>query len=251
MRFPLYRACVLLAMGLVPSLVLAPAASAGAGGKGGRLRSGGVHGRATYSGPPPKAIILPMGSDPKCLEQHPHGFRFTPVEVGKGGGLADVFVYVKSGLEGKKFESPKEEPVLFDQRGCWYYPRVAGAMVGEKVWITNSDPVFHNVDALPEFNGRMPAGLKKIEETFHQPAVMRQIKCDVHPWMKAYVGVLEHPFFAVTGKDGSFSIPKLPPGRYVLEAWHERLGVLTKEVTVGKGGAVEADFAFTDKGDKS
>ncbi|MBI4386782.1 MAG: hypothetical protein HY551_05320, partial [Elusimicrobia bacterium] len=194
----------------------------------------GFRGRVVFAGKIPPARVLPMGSDPICLKQHPKGFIFQPFAVGKTGGLADVFVYVKKGLEGKNFETPKEAAVL-DQKGCWYYPRVIGAMVGQRVELLNSDPTIHNVNALPEFNVSMPPGLKKIEKTFVKPAVMQKLKCNVHPWMTAYVGVLEHPFYAVTDLDGAYEIRGLPPGKYVLEAWHERLGVLTRAVTVDGG----------------
>lgn len=205
--------------------------------------AGDVRGRAVFDGKAPKPRVIRMHADPKCLEQHKEGFVYQPVSADAKGGLANVFVYVKKGLEGRKFRPPKEPKAVLDQRGCWYYPRVGGVMVGQKMDILNSDPVAHNVNALPEFNIGMPPGLKKVEKDFARPKIMVKIKCDAHPWMATYLGVLEHPYHAVTGPDGTYSIEGLPAGSYTLEAWHEKLGVQARDVSVALG-AVTADFRF-------
>lgn len=205
---------------------------------------GGVKGKITVSGAAAKGDAVKMNADPKCNEQHKSGFNFAAVEAGGKGELANVFVYVKKGLEGKKFTAPAEPKAILDQKGCWYYPRVSGIMVGQKMEILNSDPTMHNVNAQPEFNAAMPAAVKKLEKTFKKPKVMFKIKCNVHPWMTTYVGVLEHPYYAVSGKDGSFEIKGLPAGKYTLEAWHEKLGAVTQDVTVGAAGAT-SDFKFS------
>ena len=205
--------------------------------------AGGVKGKVTFEGKAPKGDAVKMSADAKCLEQHKGGFNFSPVTAGGKGELAEVFVYVKTGLEGKSFDVPKDAKAILDQKGCWYYPHVSGIMVGQKLQILNSDPTMHNVNAQPDFNAAMPAGLKPLEKSFKKAKVMFKIKCNVHPWMTAYVGVLEHPYYSVSGKDGSFEIKGLPPGKYTLEAWHEKLGSQTKEVTVPASGGT-ADFKF-------
>jgi len=205
---------------------------------------GGVKGKVVFEGKASKGEAVKMNADPKCLEQHKAGFLFEPIVVGPKGELANAFIYVKQGLEGRKFDAPRESKAILDQRGCWYHPRVSGIMVGQKLEILNSDPTMHNVNAQPEFNAAMPAAVKKLEKAFKKPKVMFKIKCNVHPWMTTYVGVLEHPFYAVSGKDGSFEIKNLPPGKYTLEVWHEKLGSQTREVTVPASGAT-ADFKFS------
>lgn len=207
--------------------------------------SGGVKGKVTFSGKAPKGDAVQMNADPKCLEQHKGGFLFAPIVVGAKGELANAFIYVKKGLEGKKFDAPKDAKVILEQKGCWYIPRVSGIMVGQKLEILNSDPTMHNVNAQPEFNAAMPAAIKKMEKAFKKPKVMFKIKCNVHPWMTTYAGVLEHPYYAVTGKDGAFEIVGLPAGKYTLEVWHEKLGVASQDVTVGAGGAV-VNFKFAE-----
>lgn len=204
---------------------------------------GGVKGKITFDGKAPKGEPVKMSATPYCQEQHKEGFLFEPVAVGSKGALANVFVYVKKGLEGKTFTAPSEPKVVLDQKGCWYNPRVFGIMVGQKLQIKNSDGTMHNVNAQPDFNAAMPVQGMVMEKTFKKAKVMFKIKCNVHPWMTAQVGIVENPYFAVSSKDGSFEIKNLPPGKYTLEAWHEKLGSVTKEVTVGAAGAM-VDFKF-------
>ncbi len=206
----------------------------------------GVTGKVTFDGKAPKGMPIKMNADPKCLEQHKAGFDFAPVQVGGNGGLANVFVYVKKGVEGKSFTAPADAKVILDQKGCWYYPHVSGIMVGQTLEIVNDDPVMHNVNAQPEFNAAMPPTVKKMDKTFKKEKVMFKLKCNVHPWMTSYVGILPHPYYAVTDKDGSFDIKGLPAGKYTIEAWHETLGSMTQEITVGATGG-KADFKFASK----
>jgi hypothetical protein len=155
-------------------------------------------------------------------------------------------VYVKTGLEGRTFPVPATAAVL-DQKGCMYTPRVLGVMTNQKIRILNSDPTLHNVHALPkkgEFNVGMPRAGMEIEKSFTDPEVMVHVKCDVHPWMSGWIGVLPHPFFAVSAADGSWSIPDLPAGTYTIEAWHEKLGTSTQTMTVGEGATLSLDFTF-------
>lgn len=210
--------------------------------------AGGINGSVTYAGPDTDTPIA-MDADPVCA-----GLHTTPVDTNeiavKDGKLANVFVYVKNGLEGKTFPVSSEKKEL-DQVGCQYTPRVLGLQTGQPLSIKNTDATLHNVHALPtanqEFNQAQPQGLPPFDKTFDKPEVAAHIKCDVHPWMTAWVGVVPHPFYAVSGEDGSYSIPNLPPGKYTLEAWHEKLGTQTQEVTVAPNQTVAVSFDFKPK----
>ena len=209
--------------------------------------AGSVMGMITLEGTPPAAETIRMNSDPACAELASD----TETEyyvVGGSGGLGNVFVYVKEGLEGRSFPVP-DEPAMIDQVGCRYTPHVFGMRVGQTLKIRNSDATLHNIHATPaanpEFNMGQPIQGMEFDRTFDAAEVMVPFKCDVHGWMNAYVGVLDHPYFAVTGDDGNFDISELPPGDYVVEAWHEELGTQTQNVTVGEGGTAEVSFTFT------
>ena len=215
----------------------APVSESAAGG-------GAISGVINYSNGDPDAVIK-MDADPVCL-----GLHTEPVEtetiVADAGKLANVFVYVKEGVSGSY--SPPEEAQLLNQEGCIYIPHVAGIMTGQKLVIRNSDSTLHNVHALrknnEEFNQGQPFQGMELEKEFDTQEVMVRFKCDVHPWMGAYMGVLDHPFFAVSGADGSFEIDGLPAGDYVIEAWHETLGTQTQSVSVAADGAVDVTFDF-------
>jgi plastocyanin len=219
----------------------APAAAAPA-------NAGGISGTISYTGPDTDTPIA-MNADPVCASLHT-----TPVDTNeiaaKDGKLANVFVYVKSGLEGQTFPTPAEKKEL-DQQGCQYTPRVQGIQVGQALSIKNTDATLHNVHALPttntEFNQAQPQGLPPFDKTFDKPEVMVHVKCDVHPWMTAWLGVVSNPFYAVSGDDGGFSIKNLPPGKYTLEAVHEKLGTQTQEVTVGPNQTATVTFDFKPK----
>jgi hypothetical protein len=193
--------------------------------------AGLIRGTVTFAGTPPApkelALISGCQSDGPVFDQ--------PVAVADGK-LASVFVWVKSGLDGWQLPAPPADPVEIDQKGCIYSPRVSGAQVGQKLHILNSDPILHNVhiDATVNrsSNSGMPPKAKPLIKTLKKQEVMVHLKCDVHAWMTAYVGVVPHPFFAVTSASGEFAIGGLPPGTYTLEAWHEQLGTKTLEVTV-------------------
>lgn len=205
-------------------------------------------GKATFEGqvPEPKEISTIM--DPACRKLNPGGFKSQEVLVDDQGGLKNVFVYVQEGLQGKSFPAPSE-PVMLDQKGCSYTPRVFGIQVGQILKVLNSDPTLHNVRDEPKkseaFNLGMPFQNMDVEVSFDHAEIMIPFKCDVHPWMAAYAGVLTHPFYAVTDADGSFSIGNLPPGRYVLAAWHEKYGEQTQSVELLEGKTAEVNFVFT------
>ncbi len=207
--------------------------------------AGSIRGVVTYANGDPDTAIK-MDADPVCAGLHTEAVHTEKV-VAEAGHLANVFVYVKEGLTGS-YSAPSEAHVL-DQRGCQYFPHVSGLMVGQTLLIRNSDPTLHNIHALPkvndEFNQGQPFQDMELEKSFTQSEVMVRFKCDVHPWMESWMAVLEHPFFAVSGSDGSFSIEGLPAGDYVVEAWHEELGTQTQSVTVGEDGTVEVNFDFS------
>jgi plastocyanin len=157
-----------------------------------------------------------------------------------------VLVYVKDGL-GNKTYNPPAQKALFDQKGCQYTPHVLGVQVGQEVEIKNSDPTLHNVHSAskenPQFNIAQPKQGMTMVRKFEKPETFK-VKCEVHPWMSAYIGVFNHPYFAVTGDDGSFTLKSLPPGEYTIEAWHERYGTRTMKVKVERAGPAPANFSF-------
>jgi plastocyanin len=187
-----------------------------------------------------------MDSDPLC-KPDPAAPTSEALLVGPGGGLQNVFVYVKDGLGARTYATPTT-PVRLDQRGCRYVPHVFGVQVGQTVQIANSDPTLHNVHAVPaanrEFNFGQPATVPPAPRVFDKPEVMVPFRCDVHSWMNAYAGVLPHPFFAVTPADGTFEIKGLPPGSYTIEAWHEQLGTQTQSVTVAADAPAKVAMSF-------
>ncbi len=210
---------------------------------------GVIKGKVLFSGTAPEAVKLDLGADPVCAGAHSDGLLSETLTVNANGTLRDAFVYVKSGLpSGVSYPVPAEA-VVMDQKGCRYTPHVFGVQVNQPVTIVNSDGTLHNVHAQlknsKEFNLGMPIQGMKMTKKFPQPEVMAHFKCDVHPWMSAYAGVLDHPFFAVTGEDGSFEIKGLPAGQYTLEVWQEKLGTQTAAVDVPVSGEVTAEVTFT------
>jgi plastocyanin len=188
-----------------------------------------------------------MSNDPACVEAH-RGKAYDESEVvNSNGTLANVFVYVKTGLEGKQFPAPAT-PATIDQKGCWFAPRVLGIQVGQTLSVVNSDPVTHNIHPMAEINREwnhsQGAGDEPLGRKFTKPEVMIRVKCNIHSWMHAFIGVVDHPYYAVSGATGTFTIPNLPPGDYTLEAWHEKLGAQDQKITVSPSGKVTADFTF-------
>ena len=211
-----------------------------------------VTGTITFTGTPPKLNPLAMEADPACAKKHPTPAANEALVLGSGNTMANIIVWVSKGLPtGKTYPAPKT-PVVLDQNGCQYKPHAMGIMVGQPYRILNSDGILHNIHSLPKvnpsFNKPMPATLKEATTTFEKPEPIFQIKCDVHPWMAAYVGVFTHPFYAVTGTDGKYTISGLDPGTYEISAWHEKLGTQTATVTVAATGAKTQDFKFAVPG---
>lgn len=209
-------------------------------------KAGALTGRVTIDGPVPQNPRIEMAADPACQAAHKDGARFETY-VSENGGLGNVFVFVKDGLGNYFFDAPAE-PVRLDQSGCQYVPHVFGLQVGQAIQFVNSDQTMHNVHALgkinPEFNFSQMIQNQKDTRTLRKPEVMVRIKCDVHGWMSAYAGVLEHPYFAVTTPSGSFELKNLPAGTYTIGAWHEALGTRTQSVTLADNERKEISFAF-------
>jgi len=188
-----------------------------------------------------------MSGDPVC-EQKNSGATSEDVVV-SDGKLANVFVYVKSGLPNATFAVPSTE-VTLDQNGCQYHPHVLGVQAKQNLKIITSDATNHNIHPTPkdnpEWNESQGPGAAPIVKSFARPEVLIPVKCTQHTWMKAYIGVLSHPFYAVTAKDGSFTIKGLPPGDYEIEAYHEKYGAKTMKVKVDPKGEAKANFSFSD-----
>jgi len=207
-----------------------------------------VTGTVTFEGKAPPLKPLAMDADPACKKKHATPAPSEALVLGSGNTMGNIIVYVSKGVPaGKTFPAPKT-PVTLDQNGCQYKPHAQGIMVGQPYRILNSDGILHNVHSLPkinaQFNKPMPPTLKETTTTFTKPEPIFQIKCDVHPWMTAYIGVFTHPFFSVTGTDGKFTISGLDPGTYEITAWHERLGTQTASVTVGASDTKTQNFKF-------
>ena len=204
-----------------------------------------VSGVVTFEGNAPqgKKLNLPAGCNSG------DGDTYSNEVIVNNGKLQNVLVRVVKGLEGKKYsnEVPAEE-VELDQRNCMYTPRVAAARVGQKVTFINSDPVFHNVRSITtenkKFNMAMPRKNQRETKVFTRPEIFLQTKCSVHPWMGAYVAIMDHPFYDVTEENGTFALKDLPVGRYTVEAWHEVFGTIKKEITVSDAGISDLTFDF-------
>lgn len=208
--------------------------------------AGTVSGRVTFEGTPPAEKSVSVEADPFCAGKHPDGLKTESAIVGKAGELANAFVWIKKGISGK-WPAPTT-PVLLDQVGCHYVPHVFGMQAGQEVLIRNSDGTMHNVHAIAKVNGdfnfaQTTAGSESKQKMKSQE-VMVKFKCDVHGWMSAYCGVVKHPYFAVTGADGTFELKNVPPGEYEVEAWHEKFGTKTFTLKLEAKGAAKADFVF-------
>ena len=216
---------------------------------------GTVAGVIAYNGTPPAPKKIDTSADPVCGQKNPN--LSTEETAVKDGKLANTFVYIKDGTttDGTKIGDytwpTPSSAVTLDQNGCHYRPHVLGIMTNQKLSITNSDPTQHNIHPQPknnpEWNQTQPNGAPPIEKTFARAEVLVPVKCNQHPWMKAYIGVLKHPFFAVSAEDGTFTIAGVPAGTYTVAAWREGGATGTEktmQVTVPANGSGKADFAF-------
>ncbi len=221
-----------------------PGSLAGFGGQ----DTASVSGTVTFKGgKPPRPRKLELGGDAKCAALHDEPLFSEDANIDKDGRVQWCFVYVKKGLEGRAYDAPKEAKPL-DQKGCRFVPHVLGLMAGQDLKIRNGDDLMHNVHAVPftnaEFNFSQPKRGSETVKSFASPEVPIKVKCDVHSWMSAWVCVVAHPFYAVTGADGAFGLKDLSPGKYTVAVWHESFGERTQEVEVKAGDAKTADFVF-------
>jgi hypothetical protein len=228
----------------------APAATTG-GEKVDKATAGNVSGTVALDGMAPKNDAIKMNADPVCIRENKTPQFQETYTVSDDGKLANVFVYVKDGLGNYSYDPPTE-PARIDQKECRYHPHVFGMRVNQQLEIINSDPTLHNIHALPksnqEFNTGQPIQGMKTTHTFTAKEVMVPFKCDVHGWMNAYVGVLDHPYFGVTDKSGKFELKDLPPGTYTIVAWHEMFGTQEQKVTLGPKESKEVSFTFKAAG---
>jgi hypothetical protein len=208
-------------------------------------------GKITLKGtPPPSKPIPQVKADANCGKFHTTDVMTRTYLVGADGGLENVIVFIKGGLEGKTFPVPTEKPVI-DQVGCMYEPYVSAIMAGQTFIVKNSDPLLHNVNASPKankgFNVAQATVGQTLERTWDKPEMGARFACNVHPWMISYLSVMENPFFNVTDKDGKFAIKgNLPDGKYTVEAYHQKAGSVTGEVEV-KGGKATLDLSLEVK----
>lgn len=218
----------------------AGAATAPAGG-------GSIEGTVKFVGAPPSNPVIDMTEEPTCKAKYT-GLPKDPVVTVSDGGLANVFIYVKSGLPAGQTYPASKEPVLLDQEGCLYKPRALGVMVNQPVDIRNSDEVLHNIKAIPKknrgFNISQPQKGMETTRTFNEEELPVPIQCNVHGWMHGDIYVLKHPFFAVSDEKGSFRIKGLPAGTYTVEAIHEKLGTKTGTATVAENGTATVSFSY-------
>jgi plastocyanin len=205
-----------------------------------------VTGVVKFEGSGPKPTRIDMSADPNCLKTHPTPATTEDVVTGADGALENAVVYVSDGLQGQAFQPPAE-PAVLEQKGCLYKPHVVALQANQKLNVVNSDSTTHNIHPIPnnnrEWNMTQPPGVP-LEQTFAREEVAIPVKCNIHPWMRGYIAVFKHPFFAVTGKDGSFELKNLPPGSYTITAWHGKLGTQSQKVTVSGGQTQKVQFAF-------
>lgn len=197
-----------------------------------------VQGVVRFDGTPPAPEPWPGAGNADCKGLNPDTIQLVKVQDGK---LEDAFVYVKDGLPKGSYPTPAEK-IVFDQKGCEFSPRVFGVMAEQPIEVGNSDKFMHNVKS-QEFNQGFPFNVKKTVQ-LTETAVMSTIKCDVHPWMRAYAGVMEHPYHAVTRADGAFSIKGLVDGEYTIAAWHEKLGTAEQKVKASAAAPATVELVF-------
>ena len=208
-----------------------------------------LKGTVKFEGTAPKSAHINMSADPDCAKLHSSGATTEDVVTDSGGGLENVIVYVSEGLGDRSFDPPQQSAAI-EQKGCQYEPHVLAMWANQKLDVLNRDMTTHNIHPIPvnnrEFNMAQPPG-KSIEVSFSRPEIAIPVKCNVHPWMRSYIAVFKHPYFAVSGKNGVFELDSLPPGDYTIEAWHEKFGTSTQKITVGQNETKEIQFVFKNQ----
>ncbi|HLW88030.1 MAG TPA: carboxypeptidase regulatory-like domain-containing protein [Terriglobales bacterium] len=205
-----------------------------------------LKGTVKFQGTVPAAKPINMSADPSCAKQHSSPAMSQEILADAKGDLQNVVVFVSEGLGDRTFDPPSQ-PAVIEQKGCMYAPHVLAVRANQQLEVVNSDPTLHNIHPLPannrEWNKAEGPGATA-EESFSREEIAIPIKCNVHPWMRSYIAVFKHPYFAVTGKDGSFDLGSLPPGNYTIKAWHEKLGTSTQQVTIGAHETKSLEFVF-------
>ena len=229
------RFCSGLALAAIAVLIAGPA------------HAGSITGTVKYEGDVPNLKPIMMDADPGCVKKHSSPPANEMLVLGDGNTMGNVLVRVRSGASGD-FSAPGEA-VELDQHGCQYVPHVLAVMADQPLKIKNTDGLLHNVHALPKvnqgFNQAMPGSVKEVTRSFSKTEPPFKIKCDVHPWMGAYVAVLDNPYYDVTAPDGKFTLDNLPPGDYEIEAWHEKLNTQSAKVTIKGDETATIDFSFS------
>lgn len=206
---------------------------------------GSISGKVMFAGAKPVEKTIQMDAEPSCKAKHTTPPHSQDVVVNSDGTLQYAFVYVKDGLGNRTFDAPKT-PVSLDQNGCIYEPHVVGVQTNQAIDVKNSDPTTHNIHPMPkanrEWNESQSPKSADLNKSFAREEIMIPVKCNIHPWMRSYIGVVRHPFFAVTGKDGKYELKGLPPGDYTVAVWQEKYGTQEQKVTVGPKEAKTLDF---------
>jgi hypothetical protein len=209
--------------------------------------AGAITGTVTLEGTPPEFRPIDMSAEPACVQANPTPVAPPVVVLGAHDALANVVVYVKSGLGSYRYDAPAE-PAVLDQKGCMYVPRVLAFRTHQPLDIKNTDPVTHNVHPMPRdnkpWNRSLPQGAEPFVTNFPHQELAIPVACNIHPWMRAFLFVFAHPYFGVTTKSGAFDLKNLPPGTYTIEAWHERFGTLDQTVTLGPKESKSISFKF-------
>jgi hypothetical protein len=238
----------LLIIAVAGTMVISGGRRVNAGGAGSTTGGGSasVKGIVTFTGTVPRAKQINMAADPSCAKQHAAPAVIQEVVTDKEGDLQNVIVFISDGLGDHAFDPPTQ-PAVIEQKGCLYQPHVLAMQANQPLEVVNADPVMHNIHPMPnnnrEWNKAEVPG-SKIDESFPRQEIAIPVKCNLHPWMRGYIAVFKHPYFVVTGKDGSFDLGNLPPGLYTLTAWHEKLGTMTQKITLGANETKNIDFVF-------
>jgi len=209
---------------------------------------GTITGKVTLTGVPPKPQVIDMSKEPECVKLNPNKRMTEDTVIGPGNTLKNVVVFISSGAPATS--SPSTAHATMNQQNCHYTTRVLAFQVEEEVKIANSDPLSHNIHPMAvsnrEWNRVQLKGSPPLSSSFSKPEFI-PVKCNLHPWMRAYFAVMGNSYFAVTGEDGQFTIPDLPPGKYTLTAWHETYGTHNQEITLAAGQQMIIDFVYNAK----
>lgn len=242
----IYKLLVLSTLILIVALSTAIVVSAGSPTTLSSSTGALIKGVVKFSGVSPAPKPVRMAADPSCAKQHSGPVLSQEVLTDSKGDLQNAIVFISDGIGDHTFDPPAA-PAVMGQKGCVYEPHVLALQANQPLEVVNEDQTTHNIHPTPannrEWNKAEPPGAK-VEEAFAREEVAIPVKCNIHPWMRGYIAVFKHPYFAVTTKDGAFELPKLPPGTYTIKAWHEKLGTSTQTITVGPNQTKEVDFVF-------